>query len=53
MSLNFENVVSGEDREDFNVLLHMEVPPLGELLIEENLHYAEIALGLGEDLGAS
>ena len=45
--------MSGEDREDFNVLRHMEVPPLGELLTEENLHYAEIASGLCEDLGVS
>ena len=43
--------MSREDSKDFNVLLHMEVPPLGELLIKENLYYAKIASGLGEDLG--
>ena len=48
VSSNYENIVSGEDREDFSVLLHMEVPLLGELLIEENLHYAGTALGLSE-----
>ena len=41
--------MSGEDHEDFSVLSHVEVPPLGELLIEENLHYVGIASGLGED----
>ena len=45
--------MSEEDKEDFNVLRHVEVPSLGELLTEENLHYAKIAPGLGEDLGIS
>ena len=41
--------MSGEDREDYSTLLHMEVPPLGELLTEENLHYPGISLGLDKN----
>ena len=43
--------MSVEDRKDFSALLHVEVLLLGKLLIKENLHYAGIASGLGEDLG--
>ena len=49
VSLNYENTMGGEDKEDFSVLLHMEVPPLGELLTEKNLYYARIISRLGED----
>ena len=50
VSPNYESIVSGEDQKDFEVLLNMEVPPFEELLIEENLYYAEIASRIGEDL---
>ena len=50
VSSNYESIVSREDRKDFNVLLNMKVPSFGELLTEDNLYYAGIALGIGEDL---
>ena len=35
--------MSGMDQKDFERLLNVELPPLGELLTEENLQYAGIA----------